>query len=62
MFMRKTPSPQAQENLDWLMDGIFETQVNLISSGRKVDVAKVRAVDRSGRVQRGTRQGSGDHR
>ena len=42
MFMRKTPSPQAQENLDWLMDGIFETQLNLISSGRKVDVAKVR--------------------
>ena len=42
MFMRKTPSPQAQENLDWLMDGIFETQVNLISSGRKVDAAKVR--------------------
>ena len=42
MFMRKSPSPQAQENLDWLMDGIFETQVNLISAGRKVDVAKVR--------------------
>ncbi|MHB0959776.1 MAG: signal peptide peptidase SppA [Pirellulaceae bacterium] len=42
MFMRKSPSPAAQENLDWLMDGIFETQVNLISSGRKVDAAKVR--------------------
>ena len=42
MFMRKTPSPQAQENLDWLIDGIFETQLKLISSGRKVDVAKVR--------------------
>ena len=42
MFMRKSPSPQAQENLDWLMDGIFETQLNLISAGRKVDVAKVR--------------------
>ena len=42
MFMRKTPSPQAQENLDWLIDGIFETQLNLISSGRKVDVAQVR--------------------
>jgi protease IV len=42
MFMRKTPSPEAQANLDALIDGIFQTQVNLISSGRKVDVAKVR--------------------
>ncbi len=42
MFMRNAPSAAAQENLNWLMDGIFETQVNLISSGRQVDAAKVR--------------------
>jgi protease IV len=42
MYMRKEPSPQAQENLNWLIDGIFETQINLISAGRKVDAAKVR--------------------
>jgi len=42
MFMRNAPSAAAQENRDWLMESIFETQVNLISSGRQVDAAKVR--------------------
>jgi protease IV len=41
MFMRKEPSPQAQENLEWLMDGIFDTYLRLIASGRGVDVATV---------------------
>ncbi len=42
MFMRNGPSPAAQENLDWLMDGIFNAYLELIAQGRKVDVAKVR--------------------
>ncbi len=43
MFMRNGPSPAAQENLDWLMDGIFDAYLRLIAEGRNVDVAQVRA-------------------
>jgi len=42
MFTRTSPSPEAQQNMDWLMDGIFDTYLQLIASGRKVDVAKAR--------------------
>lgn len=41
MFMRKTPSKEAHENLEWLLGGIYDAQVALISAGRNVDVAKV---------------------
>ncbi len=42
MFMYKGPSPAAQENLDWLIDGIYDTYLQLIASGRHVPVDTVR--------------------
>ena len=41
-FMRKGPSPEAQEMLNWLLDGLFETEVNSIASGRNVPAERVR--------------------
>ena len=46
MFMRKAPSPEADEMQNWLMDSIFETYIKLIAEGRDVDVAKAKVVDR----------------
>ena len=42
MFMRTGPSKPAQENLDWLIDGIFGTCLQMIADGRKVDLKKAR--------------------
>jgi protease-4 len=42
IFMRKGPSPQAEKMQNWLLDGLYETEVSLIASGRKVDAAKVK--------------------
>jgi protease-4 len=42
LFMRDTPSPQNEEMLNWLLDGIFETSVKLIARGRGVEQDKVR--------------------
>ncbi len=33
-FTRKEPSPEADENLNWLLDGIFNSYVDLIAAGR----------------------------
>jgi protease-4 len=41
-FMRDGPSPKAEEMQNWLLDGIYGTQVKLIAKGRGVDEAKVR--------------------
>jgi protease-4 len=37
IFMRKGPSPEAERMTNWLLDGIYDTYLNLIASGRKVD-------------------------
>lgn len=42
MFMREGPSAEAEEMQNWLLDGVFETQLKLIAAGRRVDVAQVR--------------------
>ena len=42
MFMRESPSPQAEEMQNWLIDGIYVANVKLIASGRGVDEDKVR--------------------
>jgi len=42
MFMRKGPSPQADKMMNWIFDGLYDTYVNLIAKGRKVDAAKVK--------------------
>jgi protease-4 len=41
MFMREGPSPQAEEMQNWLLDGLFRTQLKLIAEGRHVDVEQV---------------------
>ena len=46
LFMRKGPSKEADEMTNWLLDGIFDTTVNLIARGRKVEVSKVKELDR----------------
>ncbi|NOX54560.1 MAG: signal peptide peptidase SppA, partial [Planctomycetes bacterium] len=42
IFMRKGPSPQAQEMLDWLMDSRFDTYLKLIAEGRGVSIEQAR--------------------
>jgi protease-4 len=42
LFMRKEPSPQADKMMNWLFDGIFDTYVGMIASGRGVDNAKAK--------------------
>ncbi len=42
MFMRKGPSPEAQQMQDWLFDGMFETYVGLVAKGRRVSPQLVR--------------------
>jgi protease IV len=42
MFMREGPSPQAEEMQNWLLDGLFKTQLKLVAEGRGVDVDKVK--------------------
>jgi len=42
ILMRKGPSPQAEEMMNWLLDGLFDTVVDLIAQGRDVPSDKVR--------------------
>ena len=43
MFTKKQPSPEAEKNLNWLLDGVFENYVGLIAEGRGVKPKQVRA-------------------
>jgi protease-4 len=42
MFMRGEPTPQAEENLNWLLDSMYETTVQVIADGRGVSPDKAR--------------------
>lgn len=42
MFMRTGPSEEARENLNWILDGYFDSALKLIAKGRKVNVNQVR--------------------
>lgn len=42
MFMRTGPSEQAAEMYRWLFDGLYEGVLEMIATGRKVDVAQAR--------------------
>lgn len=42
-FTRKQPSKPAEENVNWLLDGVYQNYVQLIASGRGVDAKQVRA-------------------
>ena len=36
LFMRETPSKEADEMLNWLLDGLYDTSIKLIARGRGV--------------------------
>ena len=42
IFMRDGPSPEADRMMNWLFDSIYDTHVDLIATGRKVDSAKAK--------------------
>jgi protease IV len=42
-FTRKEPSPEADKMYNWLFDGLYDTYVRLIATGRGVDEAKAKA-------------------
>src|SRR5262249_5348363 len=42
IFMREGPSPQAEEMQNWLLDSLYDTEINLIAKGRGVDPSKVK--------------------
>lgn len=42
LFMREEPSPQADEMMNWLMDGWYASLSDLIATGRKADADKVK--------------------
>lgn len=42
MFMRESPSKEADEMHNWLFDGLYESSVKLIARGRGVSTEKVR--------------------
>jgi len=42
LFLRESPSPQAEEMENWLLDGLYDTYVKLIAQGRGADTAKAR--------------------
>jgi protease-4 len=43
LFMRESPSPEADKMQNWLLDSLFDTHLKLIAKGRGVDVAKAKA-------------------
>ncbi len=42
-FMRKEPSPEADEMQNWLLDSVFETTVNIIAANRSVEPDQVKS-------------------
>jgi protease-4 len=43
IFLRNEPSPEADAMLNWLFDGIYQTVLDQIASGRNVDSAKAKS-------------------
>jgi protease-4 len=43
LFMRTEPSPEADQMMNWLMDGIYDNDVQQIAKGRNVPAEKVKA-------------------
>jgi protease-4 len=44
MFTRSGPSDAASQNMEWLLDGLYGTVVDLIATGRSLTPEKVRAL------------------
>ena len=43
VFMRESPSPEAEKMQNWLFDSLYKTDLDLIASGRGVDASRVKA-------------------
>jgi protease-4 len=43
IFLREGPSPEAEAMQNWLLDGMFASQISLIAQGRKVPADRVRS-------------------
>lgn len=41
-FTRSEPSAEAAENINWLLDGLYNRWVEMIAAGRKLDTAEVK--------------------
>ena len=59
MFMRSGPSPAADRMTNWLLDGIYDAQLDLIAKGRKLERAKVREIIDNGPYTAETAQPAG---
>ncbi len=47
-FTRTEPSPEAAENINWLLDGIYERWIEMMAQGRGLPVGEIKAlVDRA---------------
>ena len=47
-FTRTEPSPEAAENINWLLDGIYERWIEMLAEGRGLSAGEVKAlVDRA---------------
>ena len=44
ILTREGPSPEAEANLNWLLDGLYDALVNMIAEGRQVSADKARAL------------------
>ena len=44
MFTNEGPSPAAEENMNWLLDGMYEALVGMIAESREVSVEKAKAL------------------
>ena len=42
LYMREGPSAEAEKMQNWLLDSMYDSQLELIARGRKVDVARVK--------------------
>jgi protease-4 len=42
-FTRTAPSPEAAENVNWLLDGLFDRWLDLLAAGRGLTAAELRA-------------------
>ncbi len=44
IFYRESPSPEAEANLNWLLDGLYEAMVSMIAADRQLSPEKVKAL------------------
>src|SRR5262249_14881954 len=43
IFMRESPSPQAEEMMNWLLDSLYDSAIKSIAQGRGIEPDRVKA-------------------